>query len=133
MGLSREEVEEIKRQHRQKLEQLEAERVPHRRRGSTASELAEGDEEEDRERERERVRDLVSEDFYKAKGYKKYIDHRGKVLWLPPEEYAERVARRRRNQKKSGGDVVLQQKVQQILIYAAVAVSALMAGFFLAR
>lgn len=135
MGLSREEVEEVKRQHLQLLTQQEEERAVARSRmaESRGSRVMEDVDPEDIERERERIREDVSAQFYKGRGYKKYIDHRGKVLWLPPDEYADRVARRRRNQKKTGGDVVRQQKIQQTLIYVGVALAALAAGFLLAR
>lgn len=136
MGLSREEVEEVKRRHLQQLMQQEQERAVSRSVSGGRQDAEVGAVESDpeaRERELERIREEVSAQFYKGRGYKKYIDHRGKTLWLPPDVYAERVARRRRNHKKTGGDVVRQQKIQQTLIYVGVAIAALAAGFLLAR
>lgn len=134
MGLSREEIEEVKRQHLQQLEQLEAARA-HKRASQDPAEsnVSPEDEQEAREREQERIRNEVSEQFYRKKGFKRYVDHRGRVLWLPPEEYAQRIEKRRRNRAKTGGDPIFMAKVQQTVIYVLVALTALVAGFFLAR
>ncbi len=134
MTLSAEERDRIAREHLAALEAREAEKA--RSRGEEeAAEAAERKRQEERFRREEEIRRLkaeVEEAFYTERGYLKYVNHRGKVLWLTPEEYRIRKERRRRNRRKKKLLAVGEQ-YRQALLYLLVAAIALAVGAYLAR
>ena len=48
------------------------------------------------------LRNKLQEEFYQDKGYKKYVDSRGKTHWLLPEEYEFRVKARAERERRRG-------------------------------
>ncbi len=53
------------------------------------------------ERIRQKIKEEEEEQFFKEKGYVKYINHRGEVEWLTPEEAKKRQGRRRTKKTSS--------------------------------
>ncbi len=78
---------ELEREHAERQERFQVLREKGRERSRFKQARAEADEES------RRRQDLRAE-FYEEKGYKRYVDSRGKELWLLPEEYDWRVKAR---------------------------------------
>ena len=73
-------------------------------------------------------------EFYKEKGYKKYVDSRGREQWLPPQEFEWRTkARKAREarQKKYGG--LDQGKHAHVWLMVSAALIAVVLGLLLIR
>lgn len=136
MRLTREEIEAFKQQHLKELEADERRRAQERRELGTISREPEEDPEQaqkERELELAQLKEKIDEQFYKGRGYKRYVNHRGKVLWLTREEYAFRMERRKRHRGASGGDPQLRRRVQATVIILATLLIAVFAGYFLAN
>ncbi len=135
MGLTLKEVEEFKRQCLESLEVEESQRIAERTQDERERRVQPDPAQDDlvREEELKRLKAQVEEQFYKNKGYKRYVDHKGRVLWLTPKEYAFRKKRRSQNQARAGGGPVLRTQVQTLIIYLVIAVVAMAAGVLLTR
>lgn len=136
MRLTREEIEAVRRQHLEMLELEEARRAQERAQTArTEPEPVFVDDEtlqKERENELRQLKEKVEEQFYRKRGYKRYINHRGKVLWLTPEEYEFRMERKRRHRGMTGGDPQLRRRIQAVVIICVTILIAVLAGVFLA-
>ncbi len=131
MALSPEERERIAREHLAALEAREAEKA----RAAKAQQELERQQQEEKIRREEEIRQIkaqVEEAFYGRRGYVKYVNHRGKVLWLTPEEYRLRKERKRRTRRKNRIESTL-TRYRQVVFYLLVAAVALLVGAYLAR
>ncbi len=131
MALSPEEKERIVKEHLAALEAREAEKA----RATQSEQALERQRQEEKIRREEEVRRLKAEveaEFYSQRGYVKYVNHRGKVLWLTPEEYQLRKERRRRTRHKTKLASTV-TRYRQAMFYLLVAAVALAVGAYLAR
>ncbi len=133
MALSAEEKERIAREHLAALEAKEAAKARKARLDAASAEDRERQAEQFRREEQvRRIKAEVEEAFYSDRGYVKYTNHRGRVLWLTPEEYRIRKTRTgRRRHKKSLLSVGT--RYRQGLLYLLVAIIALAVGAYLAK
>jgi len=80
------------------------------------------------------MRDKMRHEFYTERGYKLYIDSRGRENWLTPEEYEWRTrVRRRRRRRKKFAPSFKGTSLRTVLIYAGLLVVAVVLGVFLVR
>ena len=134
MPLTQDEVDQLRREHLALLESREAEKARQPRGSGDVSE-SEAEKEAERLRREEEVRALKAEveaEFYSSRGYQKYVNHRGKILWLTPEELHLRKERRKRSHRKHGS-LAARRQYQQVIIYFVVAAIALLIGAYLAK
>ncbi len=94
--------------------------------------IRESKEAEERERQRrfeERLRMQIREEeeerFYTERGYVKYINHRGGVEWITPEEAEQRKQRRRSRKPMSRRAARKKRKMIQLAINASIVLIAL--------
>ena len=80
----------------------------------------------------EELRDKVRESFYTEKGYRRYVDSRGRELWLAPEEYEWRMRHRRRRRKRRFR-LANAQRYQMVLIYFGILLLAIALGIAVAK
>jgi hypothetical protein len=73
--------------------------------------------------------------FYKEKGYKKYVDSRGREHWLLPDEYAWRLKARkaREERNKRYGTPNTNTRGTEYWLMGIAAILAVMLGLFLIR
>jgi hypothetical protein len=131
LALSPEERANVERQIREELEAEHQRRSDNIRRRSSAQGAAE-DRPERRNAELFELREQARQRFYQEHQYKLYVDSTGREVWLPPEEYEQRMARRRRR-KEPPIPLDGPPKTQLWLIYAGLALVALLMGLLLAR
>ena len=112
-------------------EQRKAEFVQKRARGKDRAKSRQERKEQDKQRKLEQAERIR---FYKEKGYKKYVDSRGRLHWLLPEEYAwrekARKAREARN-KRYGSPAAVRNT--EIWLMGLAALLAVALGLFLIR
>lgn len=78
---------------------------------------------------RAKAEQVVREQFFTEKGYKKYENSRGEIEWLLPEEYERRMkARKNRKKRRSTDD----PKLFEPWMWAALAVGTVLAGIAMA-
>ena len=87
-----------------------------------------------REQQALREKELVRHEFYTERGYKLYVDSRGRENWLTPEEYEWRTKyRRRRRRSRQFVPSFKGTRLRTVLIYAGLLVFAVVLGVFLVR
>jgi hypothetical protein len=131
LALSPEERADLERQIWEELEAERQRRSDNVRRRSSAQGSGE-DRPERRNAEVYELREQAKQRFYQEHHYKLYVDSTGREVWLPPEEYEQRMARRRRR-KEPPIPLDGPPKTQLWLIYAGLAVVAVLMGLLLAR
>ncbi len=130
--------EERKQAEARILDELEEEHARRLRRLEQKQQRVRTKREERAQRDKEllvaEMRDRMRHDFYTERGYKLYIDSRGRENWLTPEEYEWRtqVRRRRRRQRKFVPSLK-GTRLRTVLIYAGLLVMAVVLGVFLVR
>ena len=77
------------------------------------------------ERLRKQIMEEEEERFYTERGYVKYVNHRGGVEWLTPEEAEERKSKRRTTKGSSRRKKRQLRKVMQWVVNAAAVLMAL--------
>ena len=99
--------------------------------------IRQSQEEEEKERQRrmeERLRIQIREEeeerFYTERGYVKYINHRGGVEWLTPEEVEQRKQRRKSRKPSSRRAARKKRKVLQWVINGSIVFIALFTFLF---
>lgn len=80
------------------------------------------------------MREQMRHDFYTERGYKLYVDSRGRENWLTPEEFEWRTKyRRRRRRNRQIVPSFKGTRLRTVLIYAGLLVFAVVLGVFLVR
>ena len=80
------------------------------------------------------MREQMRHEFYTERGYKLYVDSRGRENWLTPEEYEWRTKyRRRRRRSRQLVPSFKGTRLRTVLIYAGLLVFAVVLGVFLVR
>lgn len=94
---------------------------------------------EQRRTEREHVseqelKQRLQAEFFREKGYKKYVDSRGKTHWLLPEEYDHRVkARKAREDRKARYKSYQPPGDRKWLVWVGMVIFAMTVGLVLLR
>lgn len=120
-------IEELEEEHARRLRRLE-----HKRQRVRSKR------EEEAQREKELIvaemRDKMRHEFYSERGYKLYIDSRGRENWLTPEEYEWRTkVRRRRTRTREWVPSFKGARLNTVLIYAGMLVLAVVLGVLISR
>ncbi len=122
------------------LEELEEEHARRLRRLEHKRQRVRSKREQQAMREKELViaemRDGMRHEFYTERGYKLYIDSRGRENWLTPEEYEWRTKvrrRRRRTRKWIPVPSFKGARLNQVLIYAGMLALAVVLGMLISR
>ena len=127
MPLTPEEEKRLREQIRKELEERER----------RARESKQKEEEERQRRLEERLRLKIREEeeerFYTEKGYVKYINHRGGVEWITPEEARAREERRRKKTPSRHHRSYRRRKLVRFLVNGALVLTALMVFMVLYR
>ena len=80
------------------------------------------------------MRDQMRHQFYTERGYKLYIDSRGRENWLTPEEYEWRHKyRRRKRGRRKFVPKLKGYRMQTVLLYAGMLVLAVILGMLISR
>lgn len=80
------------------------------------------------------MRDQMRHQFYTERGYKLYIDSRGRENWLTPEEYEWRTKyRRRKRGRRKFVPKLKGYRTQTVLLYAGMLVLAVVLGMLISR
>jgi len=80
------------------------------------------------------MRDEMRHEFYTERGYKLYIDSRGRENWLTPEEFEWRTKyRRRRRRRRKLVPSFKGTRLRTVLIYTGLLAVAVILGIFLVR
>ncbi|RMF60111.1 MAG: PEGA domain-containing protein [Calditrichaeota bacterium] len=85
------------------------------------------------ERIRQKIKEEEEERFYQERGYVKYINHRGEVEWITPEEAKKRSGRRRSRKTSSRQRKRTQRRIFQIVLNLVLVFAAGMIFMFLLR
>lgn len=116
----------LEAEHRENLARFENMKARSKKRGAA------------RQRELGEHKDLVAQaearkEFFKAKGYKRYVDSRGRELWLLPQEYDFRVRARKAREAKKGkySGAPTRGPKEQILLWVALVGVAVAVGLAL--
>jgi len=120
------------------LEQLEREHQEAKERFAKRKEMSKERREAKREEKAEKAeiqrQREIREKFYKDKGYKRYVNSRGKVMWLLPEEYEWRTrARKAREQRHAKYRNVGDKGKQEKLLWVGLVLIAMVIGLALLR
>ncbi len=120
-------LEELEEEHARRLRRLEQKqqrvRSKHEQRAQREKELQIAE-----------MRDEMRHEFYTERGYKLYIDSRGRENWLTPEEYEWRTTvRRRRRRRRQFVPSLKGTRLRTVLIYAGLLVMAVVLGVFMVR
>ncbi len=120
-------LDELEEEHERRLRRLEhkQQRVRSKR-------------EQQAQREKEllvaEMRERMRHQFYTERGYKLYVDSRGRENWLTPEEYEWRTKyRRSRRRKRKLVPSFKGTSARTVLIYTGLLVIAVILGVFLVR
>lgn len=129
--VAKQDGEELRRQ----LEQEHAERVARfAERRAVGKERAKERQERKRRTKTHKVESAERLRFYKDKGYKKYVDSRGREMWLLPEEFAWRVkARKARESRQKKYGSLTQGKYTHVWVMGVAALVAVVLGLALIR
>lgn len=118
---------ELEREHEARLLRFRSRSQRAREEGKAVAGSRERKAEEDL-RQAERMR------FFQERGYREYTDSNGRKEWLPPEEYEWRMRRKKqRDQKGTEYAPALLRRRQELLLYGAAALIAILVGLVLAR
>jgi hypothetical protein len=120
------------------LEDLEEEHARRLRRLEHKRQRVRSKREEQAQREKDLVvaemRDLMRHEFYTERGYKLYIDSRGRENWLTPEEFEWRTkVRRRRRRKRRWVPSLRGTRMRTVLIYGGMLLLAVVLGMIISR
>ncbi len=85
--------------------------------------------------EKQQLWDEARLKFYKDHGYQKYVDSRGNVRWLLPEEYEYRMKRHRRRSKRhrTWFNTMTTRKQRRVLLLVLMITAAIGTGLFVLR
>ena len=130
--------EERKQAEERILEELEEEHARRIRRLEHKRQRVRSKRDQEAQREKELVvaemRDKMRHDFYTKRGYKLYIDSRGRENWLTPEEYEWRTKyRRRRRRRPSMVPKIRGTRLRTVLIYGGMLALAVIVGMLISR
>ena len=80
------------------------------------------------------MRDQMRHDFYTERGYKLYVDSRGRENWLTPEEYEWRTrVRRRKRGRRKYVPRLKGHRLRTIVLYGGMLALAVALGMLLSR
>ncbi len=101
-------LEELEREHAERLEKLasrkERARIRSRERG-----------EELRAESEKKLKNELRDRFYEEHGYVEYVDGSGRREWVPKEEYEWRMRRRKRSRKS---DLPMSNRMREVIVTA---------------
>lgn len=120
-------LEELEEEHARRLRRLEHKRQRVR---------SKRDEQAQREKDLvvAEMRDSMRHEFYTERGYKLYIDSRGRENWLTPEEFDWRTKyRRRRRRKRRWVPSLRGTRMRTVLIYGGMLLLAVVLGMLISR
>jgi uncharacterized membrane protein len=119
---------DLEREHEERRERFQLMREKGRERSRFKKARAEADEES-------RRRQALRATFYEEKGYKRYVDSRGKEQWLLPEEYDWRVkARAAREARRDRHNKVFEQPGQNNwMVWVGIVILGLALGYVLLK
>jgi hypothetical protein len=120
------------------LEELEDEHARRLRRLEHKRQRVRSKREHEAQREKDilvaEMRDKLRHEFYTERGYKLYIDSRGRENWLTPEEYEWRTKyRRRRRRTRKWVPSLKGARLRNVLIYAGMFALAVVLGMLISR
>ena len=79
------------------------------------------------------LRDEMRTRFYEERGYKQYVDSRGRESWLTPEEHEWRSRHRRRRRRHRFVPKLAGPRARTIALYAGMLVLAVVLGILISR
>lgn len=125
-GLTEPEIEELRARVRKELESEEEERLQAQERQQAVRSVRAA-----------RIRDIEREEeeqFYRERGYRRFVDRAGNARWLSPEQAArweeERALQQKRRRKL--GRRFASRKARQVVVIAAAGITLVLFALFLA-
>jgi hypothetical protein len=120
------------------LEELEEEHARRLRRLEHKRQRVRSKREQEAQREKDlvvaEIRDKMRHEFYTERGYKLYIDSRGRENWLTPEEFEWRTKyRRRRRRQRRWVPSLRGTRMRTVLIYGGMLLLAVVLGMLISR